>query len=58
MEKFVSGAVTDLLTQREPSAESVTCSVEAFSQRVSNLPPLFYRCSVKCTLLCNSFITK
>ena len=36
--------VTDLLIQREPSADSVTRPVEAFSQRVSSrLPslPLF-----------------
>ena len=49
-------SVKDLLTQRGPSAESVTRPVEAFSQGVSSSPPFLCRCSVKHMRLCNSFI--
>ena len=49
-------SVTNILTQRRPSAEFVTSLVEAFSQRVSSSPLLSNRGSVR--LICNSFIAK
>ena len=48
-------SVTDFLTQRGPSAESVTRPVEFLGQRVSSSPPFLYCCPVSCTRLCNSY---
>ena len=54
-------SVTDFLTQRWPSAKSVTRPVKVLNQRVSSsLPPPPNSCSFSfsCARKCNSFIAK
>ena len=48
--------VTNLSIQRGPSTESVTRTVEIFSQRVLSSPPFLCRCSIKRRRVCNTFI--